>query len=126
MSNELILQQHLITSVNGCAFTLHEVSHEDEILYNVVAHLMIDADNEGGDDFELPLIMEIYHPTMSGALFMAYRSTMMFTENFYDDVPVFDEEGEMTVELSLDEIMTAIREEIEASREEVPEGTTVH
>lgn len=123
-TKQITLENHVSTLVNACAFSLHEFEHEDEKIYNVIINLLVDSNDE--EDFDLPLISEIYHPTMSGALFAAYRSAIAFTDNFYTEVPVFNEDGECIAELDLDDVLKAIKEELEAAREEVPEGATVH
>lgn len=119
------LQNHVSAAVNACAFSLHEFEHDGEKIYNVIINLLVDSNNDE-EDFDLPLVTEIYHPTMSGALFAAYRSAIVFTDHFYTDVLVFNEDGECIAELDLDDVLKAIKEEIDAAREEVPEGVTVH
>ena len=124
-TKEITLENHVSTLVNACAFSLHEIDNDGENIYNVIINLMIDSNDENVD-FDLPLISEIYHPTMSGALFAAYRSAAAFTDHFYTEVHVFNEAGECIATLNLDDVLKAIKEEIEAAREEVPEGVTIH
>ena len=125
MSKEISLKNHVSTSVNSCAFSLHQFQHDDETYYNAMINLMIDVDDEK-EDFDLPLITEIFHPTMSGALFAAYRAAVAFTDHFHTDVLVFNEEGECITELNLHDVLNAIQEELQDTQEKVPEGVTIH
>lgn len=124
-TKEVSLKQHITTSVNSCAITLCEFDDgEGESFYNAVVHMFVDTGTE--EDFELPVITEIYHPTMSGAVYLASRVALSLSENVFDDIPVFNNDGECIVELSLGDVMKAIKEEMEAMQEQLPDGATVH
>ena len=123
MSNNFILKS--ASQVKSCFITICQFNDDvGESAYNAIIHMLVEIDTN--ESIDLPIISEIYHPTMSGAIYLAAMIALGLTEHLIDDVHVIDEAGESIAQLSVGDVVRAVKDEVDAMHETVPVGTTIH
>ena len=131
---EATIQQHVFSLVKACMISVSRIETEEGSTYCPTVHFVISQSSDSEETLELPLMTEVVTETLSSAVYTAYKIAGAFTDNFYDDIHLFDLDGESNETYSLQEIVNEIKLMIAAVIEEetgsedkfVPAGTTIH
>lgn len=122
-----------IFPIESNTFLMAEMFHIDlfqheadgDMIYHPTITLILDSSSDDIGVITLDTNIFLSNPTM--AIFAAYRVGLGLCNHFDDLVMIFDEDGDvLSEEYSLSDVIQEIYDTIEASRETVPEGTTIH